>query len=430
VATVNGVLNWPKLPGFPGILDYEGEMFHASRWNYSVTGGTPTDPSLEKLKDKRVAIIGTGASAVQIIPHLARWSKHLYVVQRTPAAVDRRDQRETNPEWFQKEVATSTNWQRERSRNFHQHFTTAEQPATNLVNDQWTHAVGMVAIAGNPDHTGPKSPDELPAYMEFLHAIDLPRQTRIRDRVSSVVLDPNVAEKLQPWYPTWCKRPCFHDDYLSAFNHENVTLVDTNGKGPDGLSKDSMIVEKQSYPVDIIVFATGYRAPYGGTPAEKGNLTITGRNGLSMTSEWAQNGPSTLHGVLDHNFPNLFLSGPWQASTSGNFLFNVDVTAKHSAYILGEAKKRAGGRPFTVASTATAADDWGLQVMMRSLPMAAISGCTPSYFNLEGGIDRMSPEEQMKMARSGLWGQGIEDFVEHIEAWRADGSMHGIEVQT
>jgi cation diffusion facilitator CzcD-associated flavoprotein CzcO len=430
VATVNGVLNWPQLPGVPGILDYQGEIFHSSRWNYSITGGSPADPSLEKLKNKRVAIIGTGASAVQAVLHLARWSKHLYVVQRTPAFVDRRYQRETDPEWFHKGVTTSTDWQRERHRNFHQHFTTAKQPAVNLVDNQWTHAVGLVPLSGNPDPAGPKSMEDLPAYMKRLHAIDLPQQTQIRERVADEVFDTSVAEKLQSWYPSWCKRPCFHDEYLPAFNRDNVTLVDTDGKGLDSIIADSIVVGNQSYPVDVIIFATGFRGPFGGTPAEKANLTITGRGGLSVSHEWAHNGPTTLHGVLDHNFPNLFLSGPCHASNSPNFLFNIDALAKHSAYILAEAKRRAGGQPFTVASTAAAVEDWGMQIMVRSIPMAAISGCTPSYFNLEGGLDRVPPEEQMKMARSGLWGHGIEDFLKHIEAWRAEGSMQGIEVQT
>ncbi|TVY81020.1 FAD-binding monooxygenase ausC [Lachnellula suecica] len=428
VAMVNGVLSWPKLPGIPGILDYQGSLFHSSRWDYSVTGGSQEEPVLDKLQDKRVAVIGTGASAVQLASHVARWAEHLYIVQRTPAAVDIRDQRQTDPEWFKKEVATSKGWQRERSRNFHQHFTTAELPTVNLVGDQWTHAQGMVPIAGNPDPNGPKTPGDLPTYMEMLNILDLPRQTRIRSRVDQIVSDHTVAEKLKPWYPTWCKRPCFHNEYLETFNRKNVTLIDTGGKGIDSITRDSITVGSQSYPVDIVIFATGFRPPYGGTPAEKANLKIIGRNGLSMTQEWENNGPSTLHGVLDCNFPNLFLSGPWQASTSGNFLFNDDALATHSAYILKEAKRRADGRHFTVVSTPAAVEDWGMQVLMRSAPMAAIIGCTPSYFNLEGAIDRTPPQDQMKMARSGLWGTGIEDFLKYIEAWRKEGNMMGIEV--
>ncbi|KAF8862082.1 flavin-binding monooxygenase-like family protein [Acephala macrosclerotiorum] len=428
VAMVNGVLNYPKLLKLPGVLDYQGEIFHSSRWDYSITGGSQEDPSLVKLKDKRVAIIGTGASAVQIVPHLARWSEHLYVVQRTPSAVDRRGQRETDPEWFQKEVATSAGWQRERLKNFHKHFTTEDQPAINLVDDEWTRAVALVALTGNIN--GPKSIEELAAYMKLLHTIDLPRHSKIHALADGVVNDPSVAKKLQAWYPSWCKRPCFHDDYLPTFNSSNVTLVDTDGKGLDGITSDSIVAGTESYPVDLIIFATGFRAPFSGTPAERANLTITGRNGVSMSQEWANNGPATLHGVLDHQFPNLFLSGPWQASTSPSFLFGVDSLAKHAAYILAEAKKRAEGKPFEVASTATAVEDWALQIQMRSLPMGAMMGCTPSYFNLEGALDRIPPEQQMKRSRSGIWGHGIEDFLRHVEAWRAEGNMQGIEVRT
>jgi len=210
---------------------------------------------LDKLKNKRVAIIGTGSSAVQIAPNLAKWSKHLYVVQRTPAAVDIRGQRATNPDWFRNEVATGAGWQRARSRNFHQHFSLEKKPEVNLVDDQWTNADAMVVIAGNAD--GPKTMEEFPAYMKTLHDVDLPRQTRIRERVEEVVTDPVIAEKLKPWYPTWCKRPCFNDEYLSTFNRDNVSLIDTNGKGPNRLTADSVVVGDQSFPVDIIIFATG-----------------------------------------------------------------------------------------------------------------------------------------------------------------------------
>ena len=428
LVTANGVLSWPKLPGSPGILDYQGDTFHTSRWNYALTGGSSETPSLTKLQHKRVAIIGTGATAIQAIPHVARWCKHLYIVQRTPSAVDRRDQRETDEDWFRKEVATSAGWQRERLRNFHHHFTTAEQPAANLVDDEWTRAVGLVALTGNP--VGPQSMEELPAYLKMLHAIDHRRQDRVRARVEQIVSDPKVAKKLQAWYPSWCKRPCFHDDYLSTFNRENVTLLDTDGKGLDRVTADSIVLDDQSYPVDIIIFATGFRSPFAGTPADKANMTITGRNGVSMSEAWVRNGPTTLHGLLDCNFPNLFLTGPWQASTSPNYLFNLDALAKHAAYILSEARRKADGQAFTVQATSAAVEDWATQVLMHATPGAAMAGCTPGYYNMEGALDQVPPEEQMKLARSGLWGSGIEDFLTHLEAWQAEGGMQGVEVRT
>lgn len=169
VAAVNGILNWPKLQGFPGIGEFEGEIFHSSPWNYDITGGTEEDPSLDKLKDKRVAIIGTGPTAFQAIPYLGKWAKHLYVVQRTPASVDVRNQKETDPQWFHKEVVTGPDWQRERMKNFNMYLTTGRQPGKNLVNDGWTHAVSMVAITGNP--AGPDSMEEFQEYMKTLNAI-------------------------------------------------------------------------------------------------------------------------------------------------------------------------------------------------------------------------------------------------------------------
>ncbi|KAJ5587878.1 uncharacterized protein N7459_003643 [Penicillium hispanicum] len=427
VATATGVLNWPKLPDLPGILHYTGNVFHTSRWAYDVTGGSPTDPSLTKLQDKRVAIIGTGASSVQVVPHLARWSKHLYVLQRTPAAVDRRDQRETDEEWFRKTVAQSKCWQRERMKNFHQHFTLDEQPEINLVDDGWTRAPGLVGLAGNAN--GPKSLEEVAAYTAKLYDIDHPRQSRIRVRVDEQVKDPAIAAKLKPWYPSWCKRPLFHDEYLDTFNRDNVTLVDTDGKGIDSLTEDSITVGNESYPVDVIVFATGFRAPAAGSSADKANMTVVGTDGISMSEEWDRVGPTTLHGVLDAKFPNFFLSGPAQASLSGNYRFNLDELAKNAAYIIAESKRRADGKPFAVAPTAEAAEAWATQVMMHGAPLAVVLGCTPGYGNLEGDIDRAPVEKQMVMARSGIWGWGIEDFVAVIEAWRAEGDMQGIEVR-
>lgn len=426
VSTVNGPLHWPKVPRIPGLLDYQGDVFHSSRWDYAVTGGSSSDPSLIHLKGKRVAIIGTGATAVQIIPYVARWAKHLFVVQRTPASVDHRIQRETDQEWFYKNIATAPGWQRDRIRNFHQHFTTENQPTVNMVGDSWTGAVAMCAVCGNS--AGPKTMDELPEYMKKLHSLDIPRQERIHRWVEGEVTDPIVAKQLQAWYPTWCKRPVFHEEYLSTFNRDNVTLIDTDGKGVDRITVDSIVAGGQSCPVDVVVFATGFRAPFIGSPAEKANMTIVGRDGISMSEEWARNGPSTQHGVLDHNFPNLFLSGPWQASLSPSNLFNTDALAKHSAYILTEMKRKCGDNPFAIAPSAGAAEDWATQILMRSAPMAALGGCTPSYFNVEGMLDRTPPEMQMKMAKSGLWGHGIEDFVRVIEAWREEGSMRGLEI--
>lgn len=424
VSLAAGILNSPKLPNIPGILDYRGDMFHTARWSYDVTGGSPADPSLIKLKNKRVVVIGTGATAVQIVPQLAKWCKHLYVVQRTPSSVDVRDQRVTDEEWFRNEVAASKDWQRERMRNFHQHFTLDETPSVNLVDDGWTRAPGLVGITGY--EKGPKSPEEIPAYRARLVEVDADRQNRIHARVEQEVEDSVVAEKLKPWYPVWCKRPAFHDDYLKAFNEENVTLVDTNCKGVDKMTVDSVVINEKTYQADVVIFATGFLAPPAGTPAEKAKMTVTGLNGVSMSEEWARFGPTTLHGVIDAKFPNLFIPGPLQGSTSGNYRFTLDEYAKHISYILVEVKRRAGGASFAVAPSVEAAEDWARQLMMNCAPMGVGIGCTPGYFNLEGDIDRATPEQRGVMTRSGLWGKGVEDWLRVLEGWRAEGSMMGI----
>jgi cation diffusion facilitator CzcD-associated flavoprotein CzcO len=329
---------------------------------------------------------------------------------------------------FRQEVANSTGWQRERNKNFNQQFTTGKRPANKLGDDGLSNATGLVVFAGNP--CGPLKAEEVPAYIQTLHAIDLPRMNRLRDRVQNIVKDPSVAEKLQPWYPTWCKRPCFNDEYLQTFNKDNTTLLDTAGRGLDNITSDSIVVAGQSYPVDIIIFSTGFTAPIGGSPATKGNVSIIGRNNVSMAEEWVRNGPSTLHAVLDANFPNLFLSGPWQGTASANYIFNIDSLAKHAAYIVTTAKSRVKtNEPFVIVPTAAAVEDWGQEILNRSAQSAAMMGCTPSYFNLEGEIDRMKPQDNLKMTRGGLWGTGLESFLEYLEKWRAEGSMEGIEVQ-
>ncbi|KAF2150320.1 monooxygenase [Myriangium duriaei CBS 260.36] len=432
VVTANGVLNWPKIPNLPGVLDFKGDTFHSSRWEYSITGGSQEDPSLTKLRDKRVAIVGTGCTSVQAVPELAKWAKHLYVVQRTPSTVGHRGQRETDPEKFRNEIANGKSWQRERMRNFHQHFTIkSPPPKQNLVDDEWTRTTSLVGLSGSPE--GPFNPEELPEYMKTLNEIDTPLQEAIRARIGKLVKDPDTAEKLKPWYPTWCKRPAFHDDYLDAFNRDNVTLISTEGKDLDRITENSIEFDGQSYPVDVIIWATGFRPPFSFTPAEKGNMKIIGRDGVSMSDDWMQNTPSTLHGIISQKFPNLLMSGPWQAGTSPNYLFGEDQLAQHAAYVWSEAKRRADGKHFSVAPTPDAAKAWGEELLMRSAPTAAILGCTPGYFNLESQLDAMatsSPEAQMQMGKTGLWGAGIEDFLKTIEAWRAEGSMKGIEVLT
>ncbi|KAL9619840.1 MAG: hypothetical protein Q9160_005580 [Pyrenula sp. 1 TL-2023] len=449
VVTASGLLNWPHLPRLPGLSKFNGHMFHTARWDYKYTEGSPEDPSLTNLQDKVVAIIGTGATAVQCIPHLARWAKHLYVFQRTPSSIDIRDQRETDIEWFKDEVTKRKSWQRARIANLHGQMTISkDKPKVNLIDDQWSKIETFSALIGST--AAPLRPEEVLKYLQELHAVDLVRMNGIRDHIKRQVKDPKTAEALLPWYPSWCKRPCFHDDYLPTFNRPNVTLVDTNGQGVSRLTTDSIILNDKAYPVDLIILSTGFRSPGVGTPAERSNASFIGRDGRTISETWATDGILTLHGAMSYNFPNLFFPGPMQAGASPNQMFILDSMAQHAAYIVSEAERRvataivptavsgaddannAASKSYALSPTLSSATSWSNEVVARAAGLAGVRGCTPSYFNLEGALDRAAENDdtqaQMKAAKSAIWGQGVEDFVRALEEWRGEGGMRGIEI--
>ena len=431
VMAASGLLNNPQLPSFPGIEKFEGHSFHTSRWDYNYTGGSPTDSSLTNLTNKRVGIIGTGATAVQAVPHLAKWAKELYVFQRTPSSVDWRDNPRTDPELWTREIATKKGWQRERRANFHAYVTNASPlPPVNMVADPWTMMPSFSAVIGGPTQV---SMESVAAYVGMLHAMDFPRQDGIRKLVEEIVRDKATAEKLKAWYPGWCKRPCFHDEYLPAFNQPNVTLVDTGGKGVDGITEHGVAFGASEYNIDLLIFSTGFRSPGIGSPAYKAGMTVIGRNGQSLEQKWTE-AVSTLHGVVSRGFPNLFWPGPIQAGATANQMFVLDQLSTHVAYILSESERKAQQekaprRRFTIEPTAEAQEAWSMEILSRAVSFAGVGGCTPGYMNLEGGIDQISGmEEQMKAARGSIWGHGIEDYVSVIEGWRRQGGLEGLDI--
>lgn len=367
-----------------------------------------------------VGIIGTGATAIQSIPHLAEWAKELYVFQRTPSSVDRRDNGPTDPKWCTHEIQSKKGWQRERNENFSAHLSNiSSRPPTNLVGDEWSKMPSYSALVGWP---AVASSESIPAHITSLHALNLPRQEKIRARISEIVKDPTVAERLKPWYPGWCKRPCFHDDYLPTFNRPNVTLVDTDGKGEDRISPQGVIVGESEYELDVLIFSTGFRPIGNCCPAHRSGMSITGRDGPSLEEKWAQ-GVSTLHGVMKGGFPNLFWPGSLQAGATANHLFTVDQLATHVAYILAESARRAGKEGshqrsnLSIESTAKAEDDWSNQVMYRAASLAGMAGCTPGWLDNEGAFDRInSMQAQIAAARGAIWGHGINDLVRVLEA--------------
>jgi cyclohexanone monooxygenase len=286
VCMSNGPLNRPKLPGIEGIESFQGHTFHTSRWDYAYTGGDPNG-NLENLAGKRIGIIGTGATAVQCVPHLAETSEHLHVFQRTPSSIDARGNRPTDPGWAAK---LAPGWQRDRMHNFNVLVTGGYQEE-DLVSDGWTDIIrNLGIISARRAQTESLTLEDMAKNVELA---DFQKMEQIRARVDELVDDPETAEALKPYYRQFCKRPCFHDEYLQAFNRPNVTLVDTDGRGVERITDKGIVANGVEYELDCIIFATGFEV--GTSYSRRAGYEIVGRNGLTLTDKWAD-GMKTLHG--------------------------------------------------------------------------------------------------------------------------------------
>ncbi|EMD58221.1 hypothetical protein COCSADRAFT_42058 [Bipolaris sorokiniana ND90Pr] len=432
-----GVQNWPKIPGVSGVNSYKGHMFHTAVWDYEYTGGSEQDPHLTNLKDKKVGIIGTGATAIQAVPELAKWANKLYVFQRTPSAVDTRGQRATDPEWW-KTYSSKHGWQKERRLN-HGKFTHDEypRPVVDLVNDEWSTFPSYSGLIGGPN--APMSPEEIPKYVEKLQKMDLVRQKRLRARVDEVIKDKTTAEALKAWYSGWCKRPCFHDDYLPSFNKDNVTLVNTDGRGIEKLTEKGIVANGEEYDLDLIIWSTGYELYLQESPGKKARIDITGRNGRSLDQKWAD-GISTLYGVQSNGFPNLFWLGFAQTGVTSNQTFVVDELSQLISRLFKaminkvqdekQSQESSNKYPFVVEPTVDAEEAWTKEVLSRSGALATLSHCPPSYFNAEGkvsGIAQMDEATKMKAARGSTWGTGFNEWLETIDKWTARDILSGFD---
>ncbi|ROP58517.1 NAD(P)/FAD-dependent oxidoreductase [Curtobacterium sp. ZW137] len=372
VVTSSGTLTEPKLPGIPGIETFRGHTFHTSRWDYGYTGGT-AEGGMTGLADKRVAVVGTGATGIQVVPFVARDAEHLFVFQRTPSTIGVRDNRPTDPAWA---ASLRPGWQRERQENFIR--TVSGAPVDeDLTRDGWTATarIQRTMITGTVDER--VDPAERERLDELL---DLQHMTDVRARVDEVVEDPATAAALQPWYRYMCKRPAFSDRYLQAFNEPNVTLVDTADTGGiTRMTETGVVVGDTEYPVDCVVFATGFEVGVSGVLS--GSLPVHGRGGTMLLASWAR-GPRTLHGFTTHGFPNLFQLGPLQNANSVNFVHVLQDQADHIAELIRSA--RATGARY-VEPTRDAEDAWAATIRATAIDNDAFrAGCTPGYYNREG----------------------------------------------
>ncbi|KAL5444733.1 hypothetical protein PMIN07_003324 [Paraphaeosphaeria minitans] len=428
-----GILTRPQVPRIPGLASFAGPMFHTARWDYDITGGSQKDQLLSGLRDKRVAVIGTAATAIGAIPEIGKYAKELFIFQRTPAYVKPRNQEDTKLEEFKASVATKPGWQFDRQINWNSFLTNSTSPGQpNLVRDDWTDQPAYSAMMGSPNQAelDTSSPESIERLVTNFHILDLPNMEAVRSRVDQHVKDPKTAEKLKPWYPSWCKRPTFSDTYLPLFNEPHVHLIDTDGKGPSRATERGLVVGDQEYPVDIIVLSTGFQLANlrAGSPASRIGVKVHGRNGYSLDKKWDTIGAATLHGYLTNGFPNLFFSGTSQATITGNNTMMLNFVAQHVTYMISEAKRRAGSNKRAIIEVTREAEEaHTAEVVKRAPYFSAIAGCTPGYFN-GYGVVAADPATKQKAARGATWSEGTRSFLKYIGDWREEGELRGLEI--
>ncbi|MFT6645323.1 MAG: cation diffusion facilitator CzcD-associated flavoprotein CzcO [Patiriisocius sp.] len=405
-----GPLHVPKLPGIEGIEDFKGHSFHTSRWDYGYTGGNPEGELLENLKDKRVGIIGTGATSVQCVPHLAKACKELFVFQRTPSSVDERNNKPTDPEWF-KEMATE-GWQQRWLENF-----TANQTGgiatEDLVMDGWTELSRRVRSKIMELPAADRTPiNMLAAYEDS----DFEKMEEIRKRAEQLVEDKETAEGLKAWYRQLCKRPCFHDQYLQAFNEPGTYLVDTDGKGVEKITENGIVVAGKEYPLDCIIYASGFEV--GTEYKRRAGYDMVGRDGLKLSDKWAE-GMKTKHGTHVHGFPNAFIVQPTQGA---NLISNVPHNLTESGKTIALTIKHAIDNGFKeIEVSQEGEDEWIKLLLTNAGGMLGSPDCTPGYYNNEG--QDSGPGAKYHVG----YPQGATAYFNYIRQWRESGDFEGIE---
>lgn len=415
VVMTQGSYNRPKLPGIPGINDFQGHVFHSARWDYDYTGGDASG-GLEKLADKRVALVGTGATGVQLVPHLGRDAQHLYVFQRTPSSVDFRGNEPTDPAWAE---SLRPGWQAERKRNFHRWspFEGVVFDAPDQVCDFWTelgrNLTARIAASPDPSALGVEQ------IMAMREEEDYKIMERLRRRIADLVDDSDTAEALKPYYRFMCKRPTSSDEYLSSFNRPNVTLVDVSeSQGVERLTRTGIIANGVEYEVDCIIFASGFEISTE-ISRRYAMEAVDGRDGVSLFDHWRDN-YQTLHGMTSRGFPNQFHTGFIQGGVSANTTAMFEQQAEHIAYIIAEAIRRGAA---TVEPSQAGQDAWVATIRELAFDNSAFdNSCTPGYYNNEGrGFG-----DATRSFLGEVYTPGFYAFDDLLKAWRDTGDLDGL----
>ncbi len=422
VIMANGLLNIPKLPGIPGIHGFKGKMFHSARWEYDYTGGDQKNPVLDKLADKRVAIIGTGATSVQAVPFIGQYAKQLYVLQRTASTVDQRKNTATDTDWAK---SLPAGWQRERQKNFHHAAMETLSPGEpDLICDIWTEINRNLSAVF--DASGwPQSAEE---YMTKREVMDYQVMERLRGRVESIVTDKDAADILKPWYRYLCKRPASNDEFYPTFNRPNVKVIDVSKtKGVERMTEKGFVAGGIEYEIDCMIFASGFEVT-SDLDRRWGFDKFEGRDGLSIYKHWAED-IRTFHGMMTRGFPNQFFTGFIQGGMNASTTETFSNQTRHMSYIIAEALKRG---VHTVEPSLEAVNAYVGHIRATAIDFSAFQReCTPSYFNNESTeIETGKGETKMRSYLGETYGPGYYVFEKLLEDWRAKGDLEGLELES
>ncbi len=357
LVVANGILTTPKLAKIKGMETFKGDAFHTSRWDYNVD-----------ITDKRVGIIGTGATAVQIIPEIAKTVKELFVFQRTPSSVDVRDQRATTGEELET-WKTEDDWAKKRRAR----FAKISSGRTALsANDDYLSGK-IETAAPKKKHKTQLSPEE---HMQKMLDTNFRIMEQIRERVDAIVEDPKTAAALKPYYAYGCKRPTFHDEYLPTFNKPNVHLVDTAPRGVSEITETGIVHDGVEYPVDVLIYATGFQWMATATFD-----MIKGCDGRTLKQTWDEDGTKTWLGMQTKGFPNMFvITGPQGGGGSFNF---TDTIEDHGNYVQWMLDTMAEKGADVVDITEESQVEYAEHCAQADIASAPLRDCI-SYYDHEG----------------------------------------------
>lgn len=406
-----GPIARPKLPRIAGLGTFQGHSFHTSRWDYGYTGGNPQGAPMDGLAGKRVGVIGTGATGVQIIPHLANSQADVFVFQRTPSAINVRNNHPIDPQWY---ADLQPGWQDEWQRNF-SILQTGGFADVDLVQDGWTDITQRIrdrVVKLVTERGAYNSAIQREAYEES----DDEKMEELRARVDAVVANHETAEKLKPWYRQLCKRPCFHDSYLDAYNNANVHLIDTDGRGVESIDATGVTVNGEHYDLDCLIFASGFEV--GPEHSGAGALPIYGRDGVSLSDAWS-NGLTTLHGIYSVGFPNLFYMGFTQGlNLFSNLPTNFISSATTMAQVISHAREIDAE---VIEPTLDAQAAWVDLYENHGSTFLGDVECTPGYYNNEGAGIGVREKRNANSYPTGAVG-----FMDYIDGWRRAESYEGL----